>query len=67
VQQPPNTSRNKARETLLNYPVAVGVEIIVEVVTGSPLIAIAREIAPAVPVVGSPILPPNEMRKRALR
>jgi len=51
---------------LLYWSTAAGVEIICEDNTGSPEIAIAREIAPTVPPVGIAILPEKSTKNLAL-
>jgi hypothetical protein len=59
AQHPFGTSINIEVATLLNKLTAPGVEIILAEPTGSPSIAIARVIGPAVPVEGTATLPPK--------
>jgi hypothetical protein len=57
MQQPRGTSMYVLVATLLNSPIAAGVEIMLVPGIGSPLIAIASEIGPTVPPVATAIFP----------
>jgi hypothetical protein len=64
-QQPRGTSINTEDLTLKYYSTAAGVTIMVVAGTASPLMAIAKEIGPTVPPVGTAIFPPKVTIKRA--
>lgn len=66
-QQPQGSHTSVAIDTLLNASTAVGVEIASVDKSGSPSTAIANEIAPAVPPVGTAIFPLNSTLYFALQ
>ena len=65
-QHPLGTSIIILEDTLLKAPIPAGVNVIVELPIGSPLIAIANEIGPTVPPVEIAALAPNVTLNRAL-
>lgn len=65
-QHPLGTSIMTLEDTLLNAPTPPGVDTIVELPIGSPLIAIAKDTGPTVPPVEIATLVPNMTLNRAL-